>query len=158
MDVLDGTTFVALLQAIEVTHLAWIPDSTLGGWNEAVENCTSLDVIRPAREGEALAIAAGLWIAGKRPFVAIQCTGFYEAGDALRNVIHDLKIPLWILVGIRSYFARNQDSAATFAKPIAEAWDLPYTLIDKSEQVPTLAETLRTTAANHQPHLVLLAE
>ena len=48
-------------------------------------------------------MAAGLSLGGARPVVVCQCTGLFEAGDALRNVVHDLKLPLKLVVGVRSY-------------------------------------------------------
>jgi hypothetical protein len=72
-----------------------------------------LRLIRVCREGEAIALAAGLLLGGKRPVVLIQCTGLFEAGDALRNVIHDLKVPLFFIVGVRSYYAHRRATTDT---------------------------------------------
>src|SRR5262245_47386202 len=92
---LDGPSVVAALVEGGVTHLVWIPDSELGLWEDAILAEPRLQLVRVCREGEAIAVAAGLLIGGKRPIVLIQCTGFFEAGDALRNFVHDLKLPLF---------------------------------------------------------------
>src|SRR5262245_47122868 len=105
---LDGPSVAAALKQCGVTHVVWIPDSELGTWEPALRNDPQLQLIRVCREGEAMAVAAGLILGGKRPIVAIQCTGLFEAGDALRNVIHDMKLPLFLVVGIRSYYAHQK--------------------------------------------------
>src|SRR5438270_13668888 len=129
---LDGPAVAAALKDSGVTHVVWIPDSELGTWEQALEESFSL--VRVSREGEAFAVAAGLWLGGKKPIVLIQCTGLFEAGDALRNVVHDMKVPLFFLVGVRSYYAHQEgkttDTCPVFTEPILQAWQIPYTVLD----------------------------
>ena len=130
---IDGPTVVAALEAAGFTHLVWIPDSHLGTWDSAL-SASRLAPIRPCREGEAIGIAAGLMLGGAKPLVAIQCTGFFEAGDAVRNIAHDLKLPLKLLVGVRSWRAqqagKSADNCPHFAERLVKAWDLPYEWFD----------------------------
>lgn len=130
---IDGPTVAAALEAAGFTHLVWIPDSHLGTWDEALAK-SRLAPIRPTREGEAIGIAAGLMLGGAKPLVAIQCTGFFEAGDAVRNVVHDLKLPLKMIVGVRSWRAmqagKTADNCPHFAERIARSWDLPCEWFD----------------------------
>ena len=73
-------------------------------------------------------------LGGARPLVAIQCTGFFEAGDAIRNVVHDLKLPLKLIVGVRSAVAvgagKSKDNCPHFAVKLVEAWELTWTRFD----------------------------
>src|SRR6185437_16206696 len=78
---LDGPSVVAALQDCGVTHVVWIPDSDLGQWDSALSTASGLQLLRVCREGEAIALAAGLHLGGRRPIVVIQCTGLFEAGD-----------------------------------------------------------------------------
>ena len=130
---IDGTTMVAALEASSFTHLVWIPDSHLGTWDAALSQ-SRLAPIRPTREGEAIGIAAGLMLGGAYPLVAIQCTGFFEAGDALRNVVHDMKLPLKLIVGVRSWRAQQTgttaDNCPHYAERLVKAWDLPCEWFD----------------------------
>ena len=93
-----------------------------------------LTLVRVCREGEAFAIAAGLWLGGKKPIVLLQCTGLFEAGDSLRNIVHDLKLPIFFVVGIRNYYAYQEgttlDTCPVFTEPIMKAWQIPYTFLD----------------------------
>src|SRR5260370_30685938 len=101
---LDGPSVVAAFKDCGITHVIWIPDSELGTWETALRAESSLQLIRVCREGEAIAVAAGLLLGGKRPVVLMQCTGLFEAGDALRDVVHHLKLPLFLVVGLRTYY------------------------------------------------------
>ena len=82
---LDGPSVVAALKDCGVTHVVWLPDSELGTWEAALTGPAGLPLVRVCREGEAMAVAAGLTLGGKKPVVMIQCTGLFESGDALRN-------------------------------------------------------------------------
>src|SRR5262249_39437386 len=105
---LDGPSVVAALKSCGVTHVVWIPDSLLGQWDADLASDAQLKLIRVCREGEALAVAGGLLLGGARPVVLLQCTGLFEAGDALRNIVHDLRLPLFLVVGVRSLLAHRR--------------------------------------------------
>src|SRR5215471_14529564 len=127
---IDGDSVAAVFVQIGVTHVVWIPDSELGTWEAALVTEKRLSLIRVCREGEAIAVAAGLLLGGKQPVVLIQCTGLFEAGDALRNCVHDLRLPLFFVIGARSWYAhqagQSSDSCPVFTEPILRAWQLPY--------------------------------
>ena len=161
MILIDGPEIVEFLRCNQITHLVWIPDSTMGVWHESLTSAEPVKIVRPTREGEAIAIAAGLWLGGARPVVALQCTGFFEAGDAIRNCVYDLRVPLFLIVGYRGYFARqrgSKDSAPVFAEPILQAWQLSYTLVDTREQAAAIADVYTRSQARNEAHALLLAE
>ena len=81
--------FVSTLNELGISHVVWIPDSTLGQWDESLQKSENIELIQVCREGEAWALAAGLYLGGAKPIVIIQCTGLFESGDAMRNIVHD---------------------------------------------------------------------
>lgn len=159
---LDGPSVAAALKAAGVTHVIWIPDSELGAWDKALGADPELRLIRPCREGEAMAIAAGLLLGGQRPVVMIQCTGLFEAGDALRNAIHDLKLPLFLVIGLRGYYAHQRgataDTCPLFAEPILRAWNIPYDLFGRQNSAADLAAAYTRARTEDRAGAVLVAE
>ena len=156
---LTGAQIVAEFQALGITHVVWLPDSTLGVWEAAIAAAGSPQLVRVCREGEAWAIAAGLHLGGARPLVVIQCTGLFESGDSLRNAIHDYGIPLFALIGYRSYLLdQSTDTAKTFTEPMLKAFDLPYRLIRTAEDLPLLAEHYTACRKEGRAGVVLVAE
>jgi sulfopyruvate decarboxylase TPP-binding subunit len=159
---LDGPSVVAALKAEGVSHLVWIPDTELGTWEGALRAEPAVRLVRVCREGEAIAVAAGLLLGGQRPIVAIQCTGLFEAGDALRNVVHDLKLPLFLIVGVRNYFAHQRrataDSCPVFTEPILQAWRLPYVLLRPEQTAADLAAVYRQARAENRAGAALIPE
>lgn len=157
----SGSQIVDLLAELEVTHVVWVPDSTLGQWESALAEATGIELVRVCREGEAWSVAAGLYLGGATPLVMIQCTGLFESGDALRNVIHDYKLPLFAFVGYRSYLNQSTlpgDTCLVFTEPILEAWRLNYRLIDSSEKLPLIREHYLSCREAGKPGVALIAE
>ncbi len=158
----DGPALVQALKRCGVTHVVWIPDSETGRWEAALRAEPDVKLVRVCREGEAIAVAAGLLIGGQFPVVVIQCTGLFEAGDALRNVVHDLKLPLFLIIGLRSYFAAKKgptfDTCPVFTEPILRAWNIPYRLIDEKGTIDDLAAVGQAAKSSGKAAAVLLAE
>lgn len=127
---LTGPEVARLLADLGFTDVVWIPDSYLGTWEAGLLAEPRLRLVRATREGEALALAAGLILGGRKPMTIMQCTGLFEAGDALRNVAHDLKLPLRLIVGVRSGLAAKAgptvDTCPPFVEPFLKAWQLPF--------------------------------
>jgi len=144
---------------MRITHVIWLPDSTLGQWEEALSSAKDLELIRVCREGEAWAIAAGLFLGGAQPLVMIQCTGLFESGDSLRNAVHDYGIPLFAVIGYRSaLIAGSSDSARTFTEPNLRSWGLDYRLIDAPEKLSELRRHYVECRQARRPGAVLIAE
>jgi sulfopyruvate decarboxylase TPP-binding subunit len=159
---IHGSDLVAALKSCGVSHVIWIPDTTLGAWEEALSGPEGLPLIRVCREGEAFGVAAGLILGGKKPVILIQCTGLFEAGDALRNVVHDMHLPVFMVVGVRSYFAyrdgTTMDSCPVFTEPILRAWQIPYVVLDERHTAADLAAAYQQIQAENRAGAVLLAE
>jgi sulfopyruvate decarboxylase subunit alpha len=156
-----GDEIVKFLIDARITHVVWLPDSTIGQWEDALRSCKSIRLITVCREGEAWAVAGGLFLNGARPVVMIQCTGLFESGDSLRNILHDYKIPLFAIIGYRSYLNQDTlpgDTALTYTEPILKAWNLDYRLIDSPEKRGLLREHFETCREAGKPGVVLLAE
>ena len=158
----SGAEVVAGLERCGFTHVVWIPDSAVGPWDAALSASRQLRLIRPTREGEAIALAGGLYLGGAKPLVVFQCTGLFEAGDSLRNFIHDLKLPLPFIIGMRSYTAhkagRSVDTCPVFTLPILKTWQLPHTLLEPDYTAQQLEQELKQILASGRAGAVVIGE
>jgi len=155
-----GNQVVSLLRRCGVTHVVTVPDSTIGQWETAIE-AGGITLIRVCREGEAWAVAAGLFLGGAAPLVMIQCTGLFESGDSLRNVLHDWKLPIPSIIGYRSYLNQETlpgDTCLAFTEPVLKAWQIDYRLVTRVDEYEAMAEHLEATPAGAAPRAVLIAE
>ena len=146
------------LRANGVTHVIWLVDTESRFMYDALTADPDLTVVPICREGEAMAVALGLQIGGKKPIVVIQNTGFFESGDSIRGLVLDLEMPLVMMVGYRG-FHRGQpivDSAATFTEPVLKAWGLPYQLVETDEDVPRISQAFEEARAQGHAVCVLI--
>lgn len=165
-----------------VTHVVTVPDNTSAPILAALEEAAREGspgcprVVYAAREGEAMALASGLWLGGARPVVLIQNTGLLEAGDGLRGTASRMGAPLLLLVTLRGYAGARAlgvdpgegvlgreglvrpdlDSAALMTEKTLEAWGIPFlTLHDPSDPSP-LRDAWRMAEEEERPVAVLL--
>ncbi len=140
------------LVRLGVTHIVGIPDNTSGPLFPAVRRHPTLRLVTVTREGEAMAIASGLWLGGASPLVVIQNTGLLESGDALRGTALRMAAPIPLLITGRGYAKMRRadvtaetertielltrpdvDSTAVLTEPTLLAWSIPYSVCDEAD-------------------------
>ena len=154
---------VSKLKERGVTHIVGLPDNGARTLFEQLWGDSDLEVLSVTREGEAFAIASGLWLGGQHPVVIIQNTGFLETGDAFRGTAYNMGVPLVMLMGYRGYGtlepeAPKLDTAASFFEPTLKAWNIPYSIAATEEEVVAAIDNAFERAAESSlPAAVLLA-
>ena len=148
-----------LLTQVGFTHVIWIPDSTTGRWESALDQQAAWRLLRICREGEAWPLAAGLYLGSQRPLVIMQSTGLFESGDALRNVVWDLQLPVWAVIGARNWLTPDsRDSARQFLEPILNAWRIDYRVIERRQQQTEAAAYFQSAVTAGRSQVLVLAE
>ena len=157
----SGEQIADSLEALGITHVVTVPDSTIGQWQSAIDARGRTKLVRVCREGEAWEVAAGLELGGARPLVMIQCTGFFESGDAIRNVLHDWKLPIPSIIGYRSYLSQETlpgDTCLVFTEPVLDTWKVDYKLLTKHEQLGEISAHYTACRDAKKPGAILVAE
>ena len=181
LDVTGSTpsTTAALLEALDqegVSHVVGLPHNFLASLFDRLETHPTIELVGVAREGEAFAIAAGLWLGGKTPCVAVQNTGLLESGDALRGTASRMGVPLLALVSYRGHgkmlaagldkgsglsrdelVARDIDSVALMTEATLNAWGVPYWFLDRSNVGPAVASAMAHARRQRRPVALLLS-
>jgi len=158
--VFSGEDVGSLLKSLGVSHVVTVPDSTIGKWEAGIE-AAGIRLVRVCREGEAWTIAGGLYLGGASPIVLIQCTGLFESGDALRNVLHEWKLPIYSIIGYRSYLNQDTlpgDTSLVFTEPILAAWNLDVLLVTRPTQLADIGEHYRECTTDLRPGVALVGE
>ncbi len=161
---LNAELIVEQLRSLGITHVVGLSDTSLARVFELLGEDPEPAVVPVCREGEAFAVAAGLYIGGKRPVVMIQNTGFLESGDAVRGTVVNMKLPVITLITYRGYAgarsARSEqavkDTAAVFLEPTLNAWGLPFLTVAGNEELPRIGEVYEMAQRRSAPAAVLL--
>jgi sulfopyruvate decarboxylase subunit alpha len=166
------------LSACGVTHVVALPDNTSKTLLEVLVTQRRIRVVSVTREGEAWAVAAGLWIGGSTPVVLIQNTGFLESGDALRGTVMRMRIPLLCLLTYRGYatlpaanrqfpappidghtLSRTEvDSCALLFEPTLQAWRIPYDFLHDDADVAKVRTTFERAREREHPAALLITQ
>ena len=156
--VLHPASVIEELKKNNISHVVWLPDSETNFMYQLLTNEPSLALVPVCREGETMAIAAGLWIGGKRPIVLIQNTGIFESGDSIRGLGLDVRQPLVMLVGYRGWSRHGitTDSAARFIEHILHAWGINYYLIETDEDSDRISVAIEEADRLQRPVAVLV--
>ena len=141
-----------------VTHVVWLPDSETNFMFEQMSADPSLHLVPVCREGESMAIAAGLWVGGKKPVVLIQNTGMFESGDSIRGLALDINFPLVMMVGYRGWTRHGltPDSAARFTEPILHAWGINQYLVETDDDVDRISVAFEEADRTQRPVACLM--
>ena len=156
--VLHPAAILAELKKNKITHVVWLPDSETNFMFHELTADPDVDLIPVCREGETMAVAAGLWLGGARPAVLIQSTGVFESGDSIRGLGVDVNQPLLMLVGYRGWdrHGTTRDSAARFIEHILYAWGINYYLVEADEDAPRISEAMEEAQRTSRPVAVLV--
>ena len=157
---ITGAAVAQVLRDMAVSHVVTVPDGTIGRWEADIERA-GIRIVRVCREGESWTVAGGLYMGGASPLVMIQCTGLFESGDALRNALHDWKLPIFSIIGYRSY--RDQaklpgDTCLVFTEPVLDAWRIDYRLVTEPSQIGVIREHFVACRDAGRPGAALIAE
>lgn len=188
--------FVDALEGHGVTHVVTVPDNTsaailselrtrqriLKGGAPAEPDTTPIETLFATREGEAMGLAAGLWMGGAKPILLIQNTGLMEAGDGLRGTVARMGLPVVLLVTCRGYpkarkagmdprdsshsFATgidrdvlvrsDLDSVAHMTEGTLQAWGIPFSYLDDPGDLGPLSASFSRAQKEGRPVALLL--
>ena len=144
---ISASTAMAAVLRNQVDHVVTVPDWVQLSLHERLNRPDSgVRVINTANENQALTVAAGLTIGGKRPLVMMQNQGLYNCFNTLRGVCLDAQIPMVLMVG---QFGREFDnlgkpsteSARTMVnicEPFLRSIRVPFHVLDREADMARL--------------------
>jgi len=143
-----------------ITHIVWLPDSEARFMYDVMVSQQDITLVPVCREGEAIAIAAGILLGGKKPVVLHQNTGLFESGDSVRGLGLGLQLPLLILIGYRGWRRDTPitDSAAIFTEPILDTWGIKHYLVETDEDVERISIGNKEIHETNRPVVILIGK
>jgi hypothetical protein len=174
--VIHARLIVDELRRQGITDVLGVPDNASKALLDLLADEPTIRLLTVTREGEAFAIASGLWVGGRSPLVLIQNTGLLEAGDALRGTAMRMRVPLVCMVTVRGQArmaARgikpsaeglnaellsrpDLDSVALLTEPTLRAWGVPWEVLSTDADLPCLGAAFRRAQEAEQPVAALI--
>lgn len=151
---IDSDVFVQALQDMGVNFFTGVPDSILGG---IIEELMTRKVYTPAvREDEAVAMAAGAYMAGKIPAVLMQNSGLGTSLNTLISLNMMYRQPCILLVSWRGFQGNDAPEHLVMGETMLTLLDtmkIPHRIL--SEQ--TMTDDLRWVGQTFMKQRVPLA-
>ena len=164
------------LKACQVTFCVGLADTALAALTALLEDDQSVRFVPVTREGEAFALASGLWIGGQNAVILVQNTGLLESGDALRGTAQRMRVPVLCLITYRGRsqmfgqkthigseprnpdeFSRpDLDSAALITEPTLNAWGVPFEFLDSDADLPKISRAFGRAQRESRPVALLV--
>jgi sulfopyruvate decarboxylase subunit alpha len=140
---IESDDFVQALQDIGFNFFTGVPDSILGG---VIATLMERRLYTPAvREDEAVAMAAGAYMAGRIPAVLMQNSGLGTSLNALISLNVIYRQPCLLIISWRGYQGKDAPEHLVMGQSMTQILDavrIPHRTL--SEQ--TIAEDLKWTA------------
>jgi phosphonopyruvate decarboxylase len=105
--VLSGTEFAALLERHRFSFATGVPCSLIETLIHTLEHDGRMPYVPAVREDVAVGLAAGAWLAGRRPIVLMQNSGLGTSMNALASMALMYGIPTLLLVTWRGYEGKD---------------------------------------------------
>jgi len=156
------TLYDAILQN-GFTDVVAVPDTHVRSLITLLTETTDIRFIQTATEDEAVTLAAGLIIGGRKPLIQIQHAGLYACVNHLRGIGIDGQFPLVFMIGLlgRDPSKNPRDnfgSMVKYAEPLLDALEIPSYLLDTTTDMPLFDEACQKAEAQNSPVAILIGE
>lgn len=154
------------LAACGLTHVVTMPDYVQISVNHRLEDgaIPGVDVVNCATEDEAVAIAFGLHVGGKVPWLSMQNQGVFACANALLSVGVNSRTPIPILVGQwgreLDNLGRDPRSSTRLVvrktEDLLDALDIPHFRLESPDDLPVIRKAFDTAHDAELPAAVLI--
>jgi sulfopyruvate decarboxylase TPP-binding subunit len=168
-----GNRIMAELAEVDIHHLVSVANFESAALYRACRaEGSGFRVVEACREGEAVAICAGLYLGGSNAALIMENLGLFECLDSIRALLVDMRIPILLFVGYvgrpqRGAAANWRDRSAESASQVllAGRWtlpalrlaDIPFFTLD-SLSPDDIVRTAWSTAVEREGPVALLVE
>ena len=153
--------FLDAIRAAGVTDIVAVPDTHQRSLIELLDRTGEPRFIQAATEDEAVALAAGLIVGGRKPLVQIQHAGLYACVNHLRGIADDGRFPMVFLIGLLGRDpnllpGEHGASMVRLAEPLLDTFDVPHFLLDSPADLDKLPGAFEVAQQRQGPVALLV--
>ena len=161
----DGldTRLVKGLKDAGINFVTYLPESRLSAIIPLIRDDPDMELIATASEQEAVTIAVGATLGGKKAAVYMESTGIYVSTYSLLVTGKQLGVPILLVIG---FLGGERDQRNSFlysyigkhTTPVLDGLDIGYLeLTDGDRLEMKVADAVRTSIARRSPYALLLS-
>lgn len=146
------------LASCGVNLVASLPDNWLMKLITAIDGDPRFSHVPVNREESAVGLCAGAYMGAMGSAALMGASGFMTVIYAVTKINYTYEIPLLLLLTLRGApgdHHKHHISNGLYLKPVLEAIDLPYQVIDEPADIPLISRSYHHTRTFSRPMAVL---
>src|SRR5215510_9768378 len=132
------------LAACGVRLVASLPDNWLTGVIDAVDRDDRFVHVPVNREESAIGLCSGAYMGAMGSVALMGASGFMTVIYAITKINYTYEIPLFLIATLRGAVGdhhKHHISNGLYLQPVLDAIDLPYTIIDRPEDLHLISRS-----------------
>jgi sulfopyruvate decarboxylase alpha subunit len=147
------------LAASDIKMIASLPDDWIADLIKAIDGDTRFKHVPVNREESAVGLCSGAYMTGTGAAALMGASGFMTLIYAITKINYTYEIPILILITLRGGFGdihQSHLSNGLYLKPVMDSISLPYTIVDKPDDIPLIGQAYRHSRVFSRPTVVAL--
>lgn len=123
----------------------YVPDEVLTPLIRGAEDDPNMEAFAASREEEAIGIAAGAALGGRRSVVLMQSSGYGNSVNALASLAVPYQLPILMIIGERGVlgeFNPVQVPISRAIRPSLDAMGIPHRTLERENEVGPVASRM----------------
>jgi sulfopyruvate decarboxylase alpha subunit len=129
----------------DVDLTIYVPDEVLTPLIRGAEDDPNMEAFPASREEEAIGIAAGAALGGRRSVVLMQSSGYGNSVNALASLAVPYQLPILMIIGERGVlgeFNPVQVPISRAIRPSLDAMGIPHRTLEREDEVAAVADRM----------------
>ena len=147
------------LAECKVRLVASLPDNWLTPLIDTVAGDRRFTHVPVNREESAVGLCSGAYMGGLGSAAIMGASGFMTVIYAITKINYSYEIPLFLLITQRGAFGdhhKHHVSNGLYLKPVMDAINLPFTVVDRAEDISQISRAYRHSRTYVRPVVVAL--
>lgn len=148
------------LKANDVNLAIYVPDEVLTPLINGADQDPEMDAFAASREEEAIGIAAGAAMGGRRSVVLMQSSGYGNSVNALASLVVPYQLPVLMIIGERGVlgeFNPVQVPISRVIRPSLDALGIPHRTLEREDEVsPVAQKVIQQCFQTNQPAVLFI--
>jgi sulfopyruvate decarboxylase subunit alpha len=154
-----GKQIADQLASCDIKLVASLPDNWLMDVINTVQDDRRFVHVPVNREESAIGLCSGAYMGALGSVALMGASGFMTVIYAITKINYSYEIPLFLIATLRGALGdhhKHHISNGLYLLPVLQAIDMPYTIIDRPEDLPLISKVYHHTRTFSRPAVALL--
>src|ERR1700716_2745217 len=153
-----GKRIAEQLAKCDVKLVASLPDNWLMDLIDTIDGDDRFVHVRVNREESAIGLCSGAYMGALGSAALMGASGFMTVIYAITKINYTYEIPLFLLLTLRGGVGdhhKHHVSNGLYLRPVLDAINMPYQVIERSDDIPSISRCYHHTRTFSRPMAVI---